>query len=137
MAQSSEVPSPVRQLAAKLAVPTPMRRGAVSERRMKCGQPQCRCHHAPQARHGPYFSLTRVEGGKTASRYLTAEQAAVARAQIDAAHAFRRDVEAYWQACERWADAQLQAPQAASDEAAKKGALKKPSRPRSKPRSTR
>ncbi|MBI4289804.1 MAG: hypothetical protein HY671_15430 [Chloroflexi bacterium] len=117
------VPAGVRELAATLARPTPMRRGSVSERSMKCGQKGCRCQHDRQARHGPYYSLTRIEGGKTRSRYLSTEQAALARQQIEAGQEFRSRVEAYWQACEGWADAQLTAPGAASQEKAKKGTL--------------
>ncbi len=131
------VPAAVRELATELAKPRPMRRGSVSERSMKCGRKQCRCQHDPQARHGPYYSLTRAEGGKTRSRYLTAEQAALARQQVEAGQEFRKQVEAYWQACEQWGDAQLEAPEAASREAAKKGASKRRSKPRSSARSKR
>ncbi len=131
------IPATVRELGAELAEPRPMRRGSVSERSMKCGRRECRCQEDPQARHGPYYSLTRAEGGKTQSRYLTAEQAALAREQVEAGQQFRRHVEAYWQACEQWADAQLEAPEAASQEAAKKGGSKRRSKPRSSPRSKR
>ena len=131
------VPASVRELGAELAEPRPMRRGSVSERSMKCGRRECRCQEDPLARHGPYYSLTRAEGGKTQSRYLTADQAALAREQVDAGQQFRRHVEAYWQACEQWADAELKAPEAASEEAAKKGGSKGRSKPRSSPRSKR
>ena len=131
------VPATVREFATALAEPTPMRRGSVSERSMKCGRPACRCQHDAQARHGPYYSLTRAEGGQTRSRYLTADQAALARQQVEAGQVFRRHVEAYWQACEQWADAQLDDPAAASHEAAKKGASKRRSKPRLSPRSKR
>jgi len=131
------VPAAVGQLAARLAEPKPMRRGSVSERSMKCGQTGCRCQQDPQARHGPYYSLTRGAGGKTQSRYLSVEQAEVARRQVEAGQQFREHVEAYWQACERWADAQLEAPEAALREAAKKGGSKRRSKPRSSPRSKR
>ena len=131
------VPAAVGQLAARLTEPKPMRRGSVSERSMKCGQTGCRCQQDPQARHGPYYSLTHAAGGKTQSRYLSAEQAEVARRQVEAGQQFREHVEAYWQACERWADAQLEAPEAALREAAKKGGSKRRSKPRSSPRSKR
>jgi hypothetical protein len=72
-----------------------------------------------------------MEGRKTRSRYLSADQAALARRQVEAAHEFRKQIEAYWEACERWADAELETPQAASDGAAKKGASKRRSKPRS------
>ncbi len=51
-----------------------MRRGSLSERTIKCSKPGCGCGHDPNARHGPYFSLTRAVEGKTRSRFLTAEQ---------------------------------------------------------------
>ena len=80
--------------------------------------------HDPQARHGPYFSLTRAEGGKTRSRYLSAEQAALASQQVEAGQEFRKQVETYWQACEQWGDSQLEASEAASQEASQKGGFK-------------
>ena len=131
------VPAAVRKLAAELAEPRTMRRGSVSERSMKCGRKECRCQHDPQGRHGPYYSLTRAEGGKTHSRYLSAEQAKLANQQVETGQQFRKQVEAYWQACEKWCDDQLEAPEAASQEAAKKGASKRRSKPRSSARSKR
>ena len=137
MRKPDAIPAVVRELATQLAEPQPMRRGSLSERSMKCGQAGCRCQQDPHARHGPYFSLTRVEAGKTQSRYVGAAQAALARAQVEAGKQFRAHVEAYWRACEQWADAQLDAPEAAAPEAVKKRASAKPLRRRSSPRSTR
>ncbi|MBI2892850.1 MAG: hypothetical protein HYY06_04810 [Deltaproteobacteria bacterium] len=79
----------------------------------------------------------RTVGGKTRSRAVPAAQAQRLRAQVEAGQEFREHVEAYWQACEQWADAQLDAPEAASQEAAKKGASKRPSTPRSSGKSKR
>jgi hypothetical protein len=101
-------PPRLRQLAAELGELQPMRRGSVSERTMKCNKPGCRCGEDPKARHGPYFSLTRGVEGQTRSRYLSEEQAALAREQIDAGQRFRRKVEAFWQGCEEWADQELE-----------------------------
>lgn len=90
---------------------------------MRCNKPGCPCSQDPKARHGPYFSLTRGVGGNTFSRLVSCDQARVARLQVDAAQQFRKDIERYWQACETWADAQLEATEAASQEAdLKKGA---------------
>ncbi len=114
-----KIPAVVRKVATELAEPRPMRRGSVSERSMKCGRKECRCQQDPGARHGPYYSLTRAEEGKTKSRYLTAEQADQARLQVEAGQQFRKQVEQYWQVCEQWADAQLDVPEAASQEAAR------------------
>lgn len=109
MLPSSDVPGSVRQLAAQLSEPQPMRRGSLSERYVKCSKPGCACVSNPKARHGPYYSLTRAVGGQTRSRFLSAEEAARVREQIEAGKQFRRRVEDYWAACEQWADAQLEA----------------------------
>lgn len=99
-----------------------MRRGSVSERSVKCGKAGCACAGDPKARHGPYPSLTQAVAGKTRSRFLTAEQAAVAQQQIAAGRKFRERVDSYWEACEEWADIQMELPPAASSgEAPKKG----------------
>jgi hypothetical protein len=122
MATSADIPTQVRQLATALAQPQPMRRGSVSERTIRCGKPGCACATDPKARHGPYLSLTQAVGGKTRSRFLTTEQAAIAREQITAGREFREHLDDYWGACEQWADAQLQPePGASSEEAQKRG----------------
>ncbi len=57
--RNSITPSPeALQLAARLAEPRAMRRGSLSER-------------CTNARHGPYFSLTRAVQGKTQSRLIS------------------------------------------------------------------
>lgn len=120
MKTSAEVPASVRELAAVLSQPKPMRRGSLSERTMKCGKADCPCQNDAKARHGPYCSLTRPVAGKTQSRYLSPPQAELARQQIAQGHKFREQVEQYREACEKWADAQLEGAQAASPEAAEK-----------------
>ena len=126
-----------RRLALELAAAKPMRRGSLSERYMKCGQAGCRCQKDSEARHGPYFSLTRGSGGTTRSRYLTEGQAGLARVQVESGQEFRKRVDAYWGACERWADMELEGADAASREAAEKRGSKKPSRWRSPRKSKR
>jgi len=127
----SSNPSAARDLAARLAQPKPMRRGSVSERFVKCSKPGCPCASDPNARHGPYFSLTRAVQGRTQSRLLTRSQADAARRQIEAGHQFRQQVDAYWKLCEQWADADLDQTPAASTEAAKKRGSRRASKPRS------
>jgi hypothetical protein len=97
-----------------------MRRGSLNERRMKCGQANCACQRDPKARHGPYYTLTQAAGGKTRSRYVAADQLPVLRRQIEAGREFRQQVEAYWDACEQWADGELEQTRAA-EAAEKKG----------------
>jgi len=98
-----------------------MRRGSLSQRTIKCSKPGCACAQDPNARHGPYHSLTHAVEGKTHSRFLSPEQAQLARQQMDAGRKFRAQVDAYWEACEEWADGQLADVAASSEEAKKKG----------------
>jgi hypothetical protein len=125
-----DVPPQVRQLVTEFGDVKPMRRGSLSERTIKCSKPGCACAQDPKARHGPYYSLTHAVGGKTRSRYLTAEQADLVREQIDAGHEFRGHVDALWEACEQWADSQLADFSASSGEA-KKGGSKRISKTKS------
>lgn len=124
MPHSSEIPARVRDLAVQFAQPKPMRRGSLSERYVKCSKPGCSCADDPKARHGPYFSLTRGVGGRTRSRFISQAQAELVRHQVEAGQHFRRQVEAFWEACEQWADAQLEGP-AASEAAQKKGSRRR------------
>ena len=132
-----DVPAPVRDLARQLAEPRPMRRGSVSARYVKCNKPGCSCAARTDARHGPYVSVVRVVAGKTQSRWVSPDQVATLRRQVEAGQQFRRQVQAYWEACEQWANAQLGAPAAASQGAAQKRGSKEPSTRKSSPRSKR
>lgn len=115
-------PFRVRELAAGLlAAVKPMRPGSLGERTMKCGKPGCACASDPNSRHGPYYCLTKVVKGKTRSRYLNAEQAEMARQQIDTSREFHRQMDGYLLACEEWADDKLKASPASSQEAEKGG----------------
>lgn len=117
--------------------PLPMRRGSLTVRKVRCSKPNCACKQDPDARHGPYFSLTRAAEGVTQTRLLTPAQAEVARRQIATGREFRDATEVYWQACERAADAVLEALAPGSAEAAEKGGSKRPSRRKSSPKSKR
>ena len=129
MSDPHEVPARIRDLAAQLVQPKAMRRGSFSRRYVKCSKPGCACASDPKARHGPYFSLTRGVRGRTRSRFISAAQAELVRRQVEAGQHFRRQVEAFWEACEQWANAQLEGPAAASEAAKKKGS-KPPSKPK-------
>ena len=133
MPNSPEIPARVRDLALQLTKPKPMRRGSLSERYVKCSKPGCSCAGDPKARHGPYFSLTRGVGGRTQSRFISPTQAELVRRQVEAGQQFRRQVEAFWEACEQWADAQLATP--AASEAAQKRGSRQPWKAKSSKRS--
>jgi hypothetical protein len=51
--------------------------GTFHSRTKTCGQPSCRCHNDPSARHGPYHEWTRYDAGKLVHSVVTAEQAQV------------------------------------------------------------
>ena len=55
-------------------------KGTVLKRMMKCGRPQCACHHDPAKRHGPYFEWTYKANRKTVNVKLTAESALLYKA---------------------------------------------------------
>ena len=137
MPERADVPTAVRDLARQLSEPQPMRRGTLSTQYLRCNKPGCACAGRPGARHGPYYRVVRVVQGRTQSRHVPADRVETLRRQVEAWQAFRQHVEAYWQACERWADTELDTPAAAAQEAAKKGASKRPSKRRSSRRSKR
>src|SRR5260370_21097731 len=99
--------------------------GAFAEGYVKGSKTGGPCAHDPEARHGPYFSLTRGVRGRTRSRFFSASQAALVRRQVEAGQQFRRQVEAFWEACEQWANAQLESPAAASKAAQKRGSKRR------------
>jgi hypothetical protein len=55
--------------------------GSLIERYTTCNNPNCRCAD-PDQRHGPYWQLSWKQGGKTVSKLLTAEDAALYREWI-------------------------------------------------------
>jgi hypothetical protein len=134
MPDAPDAPADVVEALTELTALRPMRRGSVSLRRIKCHKPGCPCASDPERRHGPYVSLTRGVAGRTRSRLLSAEQADLARAQVAAGRRFRADLEAYWGACERWADAELGT---AADEGGGRGGSRRPSTRRSRTTSGR
>ena len=125
------VPAEVLNLAQQLSDPKPMRRGSLTERYVKCNKAGCPCGDSEDDRHGPYYSVSRVVKGRTQSRWLDAAHVDTVFRQIEDGQQFRQDVEEYWQACERWADAGLENPEAASKGAAKKKGSKRQSKRRS------
>ncbi|MDQ2759630.1 MAG: hypothetical protein M3Y17_04110 [Actinomycetota bacterium] len=48
--------------------------GSISTRRMRCGNPRCRCKADPPQLHGPYTYWTRKVGSRTVAQLLSAEQ---------------------------------------------------------------
>ena len=65
------------------------------------------------------------------------KQAAIARQQIAVGRKFRQQVDDYWDACEEWADAQLELPSGAASGEAQKGGSKRTSKAKSSRKSKR
>jgi hypothetical protein len=124
-------------LRAQLVSVGDMRPGSLVARYRKCGKPSCRCAGQGERGHGPSWSLTHAVEGKTRTKIIPAMAVPQTQAQIAEYRRFRRLIRALVEVSEKVCNDQLEAPQAASTEAAKKGASKAPSLPRSKPRSTR
>jgi hypothetical protein len=57
--------------------------GSLSTRKLRCGNPGCRCRADPPQLHGPYTYWTRKVDGRTVSQLLTPEQAERYRPWID------------------------------------------------------
>lgn len=128
MPDPEDIPADVVALWQALADPRPMRRGSIAERYVKCSKKGCPCNEQAELRHGPYYSLTRAVEGRTHSRLLGAEEAQVASRQIEAGRLFRKQLGAFWEACERWADREIES--GASSQAA--GKARSPRRARRK-----
>jgi hypothetical protein len=48
--------------------------GSLTTRKMRCGNPRCRCKADPPQLHGPYTYWTRKVNGRTVAQLLSAEQ---------------------------------------------------------------
>ena len=112
-----------------------MRQGSLAERFRKCGKTQCRCAREDSYVHGPSWSLTRAVKGKTVTRIIPARSVAETRAQLAEYREFRRLAQELVDVNEKICDANLLVPEAASQEAAKKGGPKRRLKARSSPRS--
>lgn len=114
-----------------------LRPGSLVERYRSCGKPGCHCGRPGAKGHGPSWSLTHAQGGKTVTHIIPAEAVAEARAQLAEYRRFRQLVTALVDTGEKLCGARIRSRQAGSEEAAKKGASKQPSRRKSKSRSRR
>jgi hypothetical protein len=59
--------------------------GSLVERYTTCNNPNCRCAD-PASRHGPYWQLSWKQSGRTVSRLLNPDQAALYRERIANRH---------------------------------------------------
>ena len=125
------------ELKVKLGEAGDLRPGSLVERYRRCGKAGCHCAGEGAEGHGPSWSLTREVGGKTITRVIPPDAVARTRAQIDEYRRFRGIVRELVETSEQLCDAMLAAPDAASQEGAKKRGSTRRSRRRSSRRSTR
>jgi hypothetical protein len=57
--------------------------GSITQRRTRCGRPNCGCHADPPRLHGPYWQWTRKVAAKTICRWLSPGQQRDYQAWID------------------------------------------------------
>lgn len=124
-------------LRAQLVSVGDMRPGSLVARYRKCGKPSCHCAGQGERGHGPSWSLTHALEGKTRTKIIPAAAVPRTQEQIAEYRRFRRLIRELVDVSEKLCEDRLEAPQAASIEAAKKGASKAPSSPRPAPRSKR
>ncbi len=75
MAKRTEAPQKrLAELSEQLAAVGFCLPGSLSTRKLRCGNPRCRCKADPPKLHGPYTYWTRKVGGRTVAQLLSAEQ---------------------------------------------------------------
>ena len=125
------------EVRARLAEVGDFRPGSLVERYRRCGKPNCHCAGEAAEGHGPTWSLTREVSGKTITTIIPAAAVKETRRQIAEYKRFRALAKEMVDANEQLCDVRLDAPDAASDEAAKKGGSKRLSRRKLSRKSTR
>jgi len=125
------------QIKAELAEIGDLRPGSLVGRYRKCGKPNCHCAGPDSAGHGPSWSLTRNVHGKTVTKIIPLPAVAQTKAQIAECRRFRQLTRELVEVSEQLCDIQLTASKAVWQEGVKKGASKKTSTRKSRPRSKR
>ena len=67
----------LKALAGQLADVGFMSQGSVVHRYTHCAAPGCHCHADPPKLHGPYWQWSTAVGGKTVTRRINEDQAAI------------------------------------------------------------
>jgi hypothetical protein len=81
----------INHIKAQLRKIGPLRPGSLSRQYNVCGKPGCRCKDPKNPRrHGPYYQLNYVYGGKKTSEFVRAQNLKSVRAQLANYKRFRR-----------------------------------------------
>lgn len=114
-----------------------MRPGSLVPRYRKCGKANCQCAKPGHPGHGPSYSLTRRVKGKTVTKIVAPDSADKAKGQIAEHQRFRRLCDKLVETSVQLCDAKFDRQKAEAKATAKKGASKKPSKPKFSRRSKR
>ena len=121
----------------QLALIGDLRPGSLVARYRKCGKPYCRCARDGSRGHGPSWSLTRQVAGKTRTRIIAPSDVARTQAQIAECQRLRRLIGELIEVSDALCQTRLLAGRGDAADAAKKGASRTGSRPRSTLKSKR
>ena len=81
----------IAQIKEDLARLGPLHPGSLSRQYNVCGKPGCRCKDSKNPRrHGPYYQLNYVYGGKKTSEFVRPQNLKVVRSQLANYKRFRR-----------------------------------------------
>ena len=73
----------IRRLKSHISALGPMRPGSLSRQYNVCGKPGCRCKDPRNPRrHGPYYQLNYVYGGKKTSEFVRSQNLKAVRTQL-------------------------------------------------------
>ena len=82
-ASAQKLQQRINQLKAELRKIGPMRPGSLSRQYNVCGKPGCRCKDPKNPRrHGPYYQLNYVYGGKKTSEFVRPHNLKQVRTQL-------------------------------------------------------
>ena len=81
----------INRLKSQISALGPMRPGSLSRQYNVCGKPGCRCKDSRNPRrHGPYYQLNYVYGGKKTSEFIWPQTVKVVRSQLANYKRFRQ-----------------------------------------------
>ena len=113
-----------------------MQSGSLVARYRKCGKPTCHCATDGGPGHGPSWSLTRRVDGRTVTRVIAPGEVAQVRARLAEHRRMRRLVGELVEVSDKLWESRRGSGEASRGPAAKKGASRRPSRRRRRPRRT-
>lgn len=109
-ARIQELEARREQLRSQLLSLREMRRGSLVERYRRCGKSNCHCARQGAPGHGPSFSLTHAEGGKTVTRVIPATAVQETRQQLSEYRRFRQLARDFLEVNERLCEVRLKHP---------------------------